>query len=104
MDAIIERCCGLDVHKDSIVACSLVGKADEKPYERIQTFGTMRRDLRALSEWMSAQGCTHVAMESTGVYWMATHDALDQDFELIVANAQHLARVPGRKTDAVDSA
>lgn len=103
MEAIIERCCGLDVHQSSIVACLLTGKADEKPVKRVRTFSTMTRGLHELSRWLGQNQCTHVAMESTGVYWMPVYKVLEGDFELVVGNAHHLAKVPGRKTDVLDS-
>ena len=103
MEAIVERCCGLDVHRDSIAACLLTGKADEKPRKQLRTFGTMSHDLRELVKWLRKNGCTHVAMESTGVYWMAPYKALEPYVEVVVGNAQHLAKVPGRKTDVLDS-
>lgn len=103
MEAIIERCCGLDVHRDSIAACLLTGKADEKPRKQLRTFGTMSHELREMAQWLRENGCTHVAMESTGVYWMAPYKALEPYAELVVGNAQHLSKVPGRKTDVLDS-
>ncbi len=103
MEAIIERCCGLDVHRDSIAACLLTGKADEKPRKQLRTFGTMSHNLREMAEWLHESGCTHVAMESTGVYWMAPYKALEPYAELVVGNARHLSKVPGRKTDMLDS-
>ncbi len=68
MEVIYSRCCGLDVHKKSVVACLLTPGADGKPTKVIRTFGTMTGDLVALADWLAAAGCTHVAMESTGVY------------------------------------
>ena len=103
MDAIIERCCGLDVHRDSIMACLLTGRADKKPKKQRRTFGTMSRDLDAMAQWLRENECTHVAMESTGVYWMAPYKALEPHVELVVGNARHLSKVPGRKTDVLDS-
>ena len=88
MDAIIERCCGLDVHRDSIMACLLTGRADEKPEKQLRTFGTMPRDLHEMARWLRDNECTHVAMESTGVYWMAPHKALEPYVELVVGNAR----------------
>lgn len=103
MEAIIERCCGLDVHRDSITACVLIGEADAKPEKQLRQFGTMRGDLVKLREWMVSSGCTHVAMESTGVYWMSVYKVLEGHCEQVVGNAQHLGKVPGRKTDVLDS-
>jgi transposase len=103
MEAIIERCCGLDVHQATVVACVLVGKAHEKPRKEIRTFGTFRRDLEALAEWMRSHGCTHVAMESTGVYWEPIYAVLEGSFEIIVGNPRRIKNVPGRKTDVCDA-
>ena len=103
MEAIIERCAGLDVHQASIVACVTVGSGTKKPRKEVKTFGAMTRDLMNLRDWLSEQGCTHVGMESTGVYWMPVYQILEGDFELIVGNAQHIANVPGRKTDVKDA-
>ena len=69
MDVIYERCCGVDVHKRSVVACLIVAGTNGEPRKEIKTFGTMTQDLLELSDWLAAAGCTHVAMESTGVYW-----------------------------------
>lgn len=103
MEAIVERCCGLDVHQASVVACALVGEAGRKPHKEVRTFGTMRRDLEELARWLGEQRCTHVAMESTGVYWMPIYAVLEGQFEIVVGNATHIKNVPGRKTDVKDS-
>ncbi len=103
MDAIVECCCGLDVHQATVVACVLVGRADQKPKKEVRTFGTFTRDLLALRDWLREAGCTHVGMESTGVYWRPVYAVLEGDFELIVGNAHHIKNVPGRKTDVKDS-
>ena len=100
MNAIYERCCGLDVHKKTIVACLLTpsGKA-------VRTFSTMTADILHMADWLAQVGCTHVAMESTGVYWKPIYNLLEgyEQFELLVVNAQHIKAVPGRKTDVKDS-
>jgi transposase len=103
VEAIIETCCGLDVHQANVVACLLTGKANEKPRKQIRSFRTITRDLRAMCEWLRAAGCTHVAMESTGVYWKPVYAVLEGGFELVVGNAHHIRNVPGRKTDVKDS-
>jgi transposase len=103
MEAIVERCCGLDVHQSTVMACLLVGATDERPRKVIREFGTMSRDLEALKAWLVDEKCTHVAMESTGVYWMPVYVELEGSFELIVGNATHIKNVPGRKTDVKDS-
>ena len=102
MRVIYERCCGLDVHKRTITACVLKWLGSEWQKE-IRQFGTMTKDLLALSDWLVGKGCTHVAMESTGVYWKPVYNILEGQFELLVVNAQHLKAVPGRKTDVRDA-
>ncbi len=104
MEAIIERCCGIDVHKKTITACLMVGKPNEKPTVTIKTFSTMTRDLLACKDWLESEGCTHVALESTGVYWKPVFNILEDSMEIILANARHIKNVPGRKTDVKDCA
>jgi transposase len=103
MDAIVERCCGLDVHEAEIVACLLTGAANEKPRKEVKKFSAFTRDLVALREWLLAEKCTHVAMESTGIYWMPVYAVLEGSFDLVVGNATHIKNVPGRKTDVIDA-
>jgi transposase len=103
MEAIIERCAGLDVPQATVVACVLIGEAGRKPRKEIRTFSTMTRDLEGLRDWLTELGVTHVGMESTGVYWKPVHAILEGHFTLIVANAHHIRNVPGRKTDAKDA-
>ena len=103
MDAIIERCCGLDVHQASIVACLLKTTDKGRPKREIRKFGTTTDELTKLREWLESEGCTHVGMESTGVYWMPVYSVLEGAFELIVGNAAHIKNVPGRKTDVKDA-
>jgi transposase len=105
MEAIIEKCCGLDVHQATIKACLLTGRANEKPKKEVRSFRTVTRELQVMSEWLRAEGCTHVAMESTGVYWKPVYAVLEEagGFELVVGNAHHIKNVPGRKTDTKDS-
>ena len=102
MQVIYERCCGLDVHKRTITGCVLKWLRGEWQKE-IRQFGTTTKDLLALSDWLVGEGCTHVAMESTGVYWKPVYNILEGQFELLVVNAQHLKAVPGRKTDVRDA-
>jgi transposase len=105
MDVVYERCCGLDIHKKTVVACVLVPGPDPAagpPTKAIRTFGTMTGDLRALGAWLAARGVTHVAMESTGVYWKPIYNVLEGRFTLLLTNAQHMQAVPGRKTDVRD--
>lgn len=103
MDAIIEKCCGLDVHQATVVACVLIGGGQKRARKEVRTFRTVARELRALREWLAELGITHVGMESTGVYWVPVFRALEGDFELVIGNAQHIKNVPGRKTDVKDS-
>src|SRR3982750_1151768 len=103
MQAIIERCCGLDVHQDTVVACLLIGAAGARARKEVRTFRTVRRELEALRDWLKAMGVTHVGMESTGVYWRPVYAVLEGHVELIVGNARHIRNVPGRKTDVKDA-
>jgi transposase len=103
MHPLIERGCGLDVHQQTVVATLLVGAADVKPKKTTRTFGTCCQDLLALRDWLKAQGCTHVGMESTGVYWKPVYAVLESEFEVFVGNARNIKAVPGRKTDVKDS-
>jgi transposase len=102
MDVIYARCCGLDVHKRAVVACLVTPGPHGTPTKEIRTFTTMTDDLLALSDWLTAAGCTHVAMESTGVYWKPVYNLLEDGFALLLVNARHVKAVPGRKTDAKD--
>lgn len=103
MEAIIEKCCGLDVHQATVVACVLVDDGEKRPKQQVRKFRTVGRDLRALRDWLTELGVTHVGMESTGIYWVPVFRALEGRFELVVGNAQHIKNVPGRKTDVKDS-
>lgn len=103
MEAIVERACGLDVHKDSVVACVLIGPPDGRARKEIRTYGTTTTDLEGLRGWLEEVGCTHVGMESTGIYWVPVYTVLEGHFELIVGNATHIKNVPGRKTDVKDA-
>lgn len=103
MEAMIERCAGLDVHQETVVACVLFGSLDKKPNKEIQTFPTTTSGLLALSDWLSSHKITDAVMESTGVYWKPVWNVIECDFQLILANAQHVKNVPGRKTDVKDA-
>lgn len=97
MEILYTVCCGLDVHAKTVVACLIVhGK------KTIRTFSTMTEDLLQLADWLLESGCTHVAMESTGVYWKPVHTILEGVCEVLLVNAQHVKQVPGRKTDVKD--
>jgi transposase len=104
MEPMIERCCGLDVHQKTVVACLLTGPlGSTRPRREVRTFGTVTRELEALRDWLLSEKCTHVSMESTGVYWRPVHAVLEGHFTVVVGNAQHMKNVPGRKTDVRDS-
>ena len=105
METLVERGCGLDVHQATVVACLLIVLKSGKVHKEIRAFGTTTRELLALREWLLSQGCTHVAMESTGVYWKPVYAILEGEgtFKIVVANAQHVKKVPGRKTDVKDA-
>lgn len=103
MEAIVERAAGLDVHQGSVVACVIVGAAGRRASRETRTFGTMKRDLAGLRDWLLEMGVTHVGMEATGIYWHPVHAALEDAFTVIVGNASHMRNVPGRKTDVKDA-
>ena len=104
MDILYTCCAGLGVHKDSVYACVRRLGPGGVARELVKVFGTMTPDLLALGDWLAAEGVTHVAMESTGVYWKPVYYLLEGRFTLLLANAQQLKRVPGRKTDVQDCA
>src|SRR5216684_3257977 len=104
MDAIYERCCGLDIHKKTVVACVIVPGAARHVRKEIRTFGTMTDDLLALADWLAAEAVTHVAMESTGVFWKPLFNLLEDRFQLLLVNARDIKQVPGRKTDVASMA
>jgi transposase len=102
MDIIYPHCCGLDVHKREVVACVVITEPDGTPRKAVRAFGTMTPDILALADWLAAHEVTHVAMESTGVYWKPIWNLLDDGFALLLVNARHVKAVPGRKTDVRD--
>lgn len=102
MEVLHARCGGLDVHKDSVVAA--VRCVSPPVHQEVQSFPTTTRGLFAMGDWLASHGCTHVAMEATGVYWKPVWHLLEGRFELLLANAQHVRNVPGRKTDVGDAA
>ena len=104
MDVLHTRCCGVDVHKASVVACLLVPGPGGAPAKEVRTFSTMTADLLGLVDWLVAAGCTHVAMESTGSFWKPLYNLLEGVVaEVLVVNAAHITQVPGRKTDVKDA-
>jgi transposase len=103
MEVLYRHCAGLDVHKDTVVAC-VRHMANGSVKREVRTFKTTTKDLLALSDWLAGEGCTHIAMEATGVYWKPVwHVLSDGDFTLVLANAAHVKNVPGRKTDVNDA-
>ena len=103
MDLIHTCCAGLDVHKKTVVACVRRLEADGQMTSRVLTFRTMTADLIALADWLDVEGVGHVAMESTGVYWKPVFHLLEGRFEILLVNARHIKKVPGRKTDVKDA-
>lgn len=107
MKDLLEISCGLDVHKDKIAACILTGPLGKPTHSEIREFTTLIPDMIALRHWIVSQNCHHVAMESTGIYWMPVYEILEEafsgDITLLVVNARHMKNVPGKKTDMWDS-
>ena len=103
MQVVYERCCGIDVHKQTVVACVVVPGADGQPLKETRTFGTMTENLAALADWLAELGVTHVTMESTGVYWKPVFNLLDGRFAILVVNAERIKALAGRKTDVQDA-
>jgi len=104
VDVVHARCCGLDVHKKTVVACVLITAGDGTVDRQVRTFSTMTPDLLLLADWLSSLGVTHAALESTGVYWRPVFNVLeDEDRTLLLVNPQHMRAVPGKKTDVRDS-
>jgi transposase len=109
MEDLLECCCGLDIHKESIVACLLKGPVNTKlkPQIEVREFGTQLTELTALRKWLKQHECHYVAMESTGIYWQPVYavleTALSDDMHLLVVNARHMKNVPGKKTDMRDA-
>jgi transposase len=96
------RCAGIDVHKNNVVVCVRCSDRPGKVFEEVRTFSTMTADLLALSDWLAEHDITHVAMESTGVYWKPVFNILEGRVAVILVNAEHIKKVPGRKTDVKD--
>lgn len=102
MEAIYRCCAGLDVHSKTITVCVRRMDAKGTICQEIRTFGTMTHDLLALNDWLTAEGVSHVAMESTGVFWKPVYNILEGQFQILLVNARHIKNVPGRKTDVKD--
>jgi Transposase len=103
MDVLVERCAGLDVHKDTVMACLRVPGGGGERHQEVHQFGTTTRELLALRDWLGAHGVTVVGVESTGVYWKPVYYVLEDAFDCQLLNARHLRNVPGRKTDVKDA-
>ena len=103
MRIVYQNVAGLDVHKKTVVAALIVQSAEGVWQQATRRFETMTADLLALSDWLAAHGVTHVAMESTGEYWKPVFNLLETQFEVLLVNAQHVSKVPGRKTDQTDA-
>jgi len=102
MDVLYHRCAGLDIHAETIVVCALLGE-EEHVQKEVETFPTFTKDLFRLLKWLEDRGVTHIAMESTGVYWKPVFNILEDYFDITLANAQRIKNVPGRKTDVSDA-
>jgi transposase len=102
MEVIFERVCGLDVHSASVQACVRRSSEGGQVRQEVRSFGTMTRDILAMADWLASQSVTHVAMESTGVYWKPIYNLLEGRFTILLVNAKHVKHVPGRKTDVKD--
>ena len=102
MERQIERGCGLDVHRDTVAACVRVPGRGQPREQHVRTFGTTAAELWQLRAWLEEHGVTHVAMESTGVYWKPVYYVLEEAVTCLLVNAAHIKQVPGRKTDVLD--
>jgi len=102
MEIMIACCAGLDVHKDSVEACVRSVEQGHRASQQTRHWGTTTRELLEMAEWLKNEGVTHVAMESTGVYWKPIFNVLEADFQVLLANARMIKHVPGRKTDVAD--
>src|SRR4030066_519891 len=103
MEVLFDSCCGIDVHKKTLTACIMIGKDGKITKKEIRTFSTMTEALEEFRDWLKSEGVTHVAIESTGIYWRPVYNILENDVEVNLANARHIKNVPGRKTDVADS-
>ncbi|WP_246940912.1 IS110 family transposase [Bacillus pinisoli] len=103
MELLYKRCAGLDVHAETIVACVLLGESETDMEKEIETFPTLTKDLFRLLKWLEEKQVTHIAMESTGIYWKPVYNILEDFFDITLANAQRIKNVPGRKTDVSDA-
>ena len=104
MEVLYRSCCGIDVHKQFLVACLLVIDEKGQQHKELRRFSTMTSELLSCVEWLKVAQCQAIAMESTGVYWKSPFNLMEGHFEqVMIVNAEHLKRVPGRKTDVKDA-
>ncbi|OIJ11510.1 IS110 family transposase [Anaerobacillus arseniciselenatis] len=103
METLFKRCAGLDVHSQSIVVCTLLEDDSGQLSKEVETFPTLTKDLFRLLKWLEEREVTHIAMESTGIYWKPVYNILEDYFDITLANAQRIKNVPGRKTDVSDA-
>jgi transposase len=104
VDTVYPHCAGLDVHKDTVVACVRHHDGGKRARQEVRTYATHTRALEELADWLASEGVTHAAMESTGVYWKPVFNVLEGRLGILLVNAQHIKQVPGRKTDVADCA
>ena len=97
MEVLYARCAGIDVHKKTVRVCVLIRQEQGKPQKEFRTYSTTTADLLNLLDWLLEQGCTHVALEGTGVYWKPIYNLFEGHLQVLVVNAQHIKAVPGRK-------
>jgi transposase len=103
MEVLLQNCAGMDVHQETIVVCVLTTDTEGQVQSEVRTFGTLTKHLFDLLKWLELKSVTHVAMESTGIYWKPVYNILEGYFTVILANAQRIKNVPGRKTDVCDA-
>ncbi|MFL5690323.1 MAG: IS110 family transposase [Ktedonobacteraceae bacterium] len=103
MQVLYERCCGLDVHKNTVVGCILLTQSNGQVQKCVQTFAATTSGLLALADWLTSLQVTHIALESTGIFWRPVFNVVEEGHTIILVNAQHMKAVPGRKTDVKDS-
>jgi transposase len=103
MEVVFSRCCGMDVHQASVVACALLDEGGRKPKKVVRTFPTMRQGLEQLRDWLASLAVTHVTMEGTGVYWRPVYSTLEGHVDIALVNARHVKALQGRKTDVNDA-
>ncbi|WP_335872472.1 IS110 family transposase [Bacillus sp. 2205SS5-2] len=103
MDVLLSHCAGMDIHQKEIVVCSLTGNHEDATEKETKTFSTLTKSLFELLKWLEEKGITHIAMESTGIYWKPIYNILEGSFDITIANAQRIKNVPGRKTDVSDA-